>query len=86
MHYMNYISGGVFASPFAGFGIFIAIIALWSLAWKGWALWVAARNQHTWWFVALLIINTAGILDIIYIFAIAKKSFPTVGGSSAVGK
>lgn len=55
------------------FGLFLALM-LWALAWKGWALWLAARNSHKWWFVALLVINTIGILDIIYIFAIGKKA------------
>ncbi|MEK7613383.1 MAG: DUF5652 family protein [Patescibacteria group bacterium] len=50
------------------------ILLLWSLAWKGWALWRAARNNHRYWFVALLLINTLGILEIIYIFFIGKKS------------
>ncbi len=48
-------------------------ISLWSLPWKMWALWLAARRKEVWWFMSLNIINTAGILDIIYIFAIAKQ-------------
>lgn len=55
------------------FAPLLAIIALWSLAWKGWALWTAAQNKSKWWFIILLILNTAGILDIIYIFLVAKK-------------
>ncbi len=51
----------------------LALVALWSLAWKGWALWTAAKHSHKWWFIILLVISTAGILDIIYIFLIAKK-------------
>lgn len=45
---------------------FVAI-ALWSLAWKGVALWFAARNHQKRWFVVLLIVNTVGILDIVYL-------------------
>lgn len=54
-------------------GLFIVLLA-WTLAWKGWALWLAARNSHKWWFIVLLVINTVGILDIIYIFVIGKKA------------
>ncbi len=51
--------------------IFI-LLALWSIFWKGLALWHSAeRGQHRW-FIAILLINTAGILEIVYLFAIAK--------------
>ena len=51
----------------------IVIAAIWTIPWKGVALWRAARNQSIAWFVVLLIINTLGILEIIYIFAFSKK-------------
>ncbi|MDO8231863.1 MAG: DUF5652 family protein [bacterium] len=46
---------------------FIIIIALWSVAIKGYALWHAAHNDQKWWFIALLVLNTVGILEIIYL-------------------
>ncbi len=51
----------------------IIAISVWSIPWKGLALWRAARLERKWWFITLLIINTAGILDIIYYFVISKK-------------
>lgn len=51
----------------------IWLIILWTLAWKGVALWKAARNEHKWWFIALLVLNTLAILEIIYIFFFSKK-------------
>ncbi|MFH0988035.1 MAG: DUF5652 family protein [Parcubacteria group bacterium] len=59
----------------AGYGFFFVVLALamiWSLVWKGIALWHAARNGHKIWYVIMLIVNTVGILEIIYIFAVAK--------------
>lgn len=53
--------------------VFTVVIILWSLLWKGWSLWLAARRGQKVWFGALLIINTLGLLEIIYIFAIAKR-------------
>lgn len=50
------------------------IAILWSLPWKGFALWKAARNNHTAWFVAILITNTLALLDALYIFYFSKKS------------
>lgn len=54
------------------------IILLWILVWKGYGLWTAARLNHRGWFVALLIINTFGVLEIFYIFAIAKKNWADI--------
>ena len=56
-----------------GMGITAAVIVIWSLFWKGWALWLAARRGEKIWFIILLIVNTVGILEIIYIFAVAKQ-------------
>ncbi|MEK7530273.1 MAG: DUF5652 family protein [Patescibacteria group bacterium] len=54
--------------------VLIVVLALWSVVWKGWAMWLAARRTEKVWFILLLIINTAGILEIIYIFLIAKRN------------
>jgi len=51
----------------------IPLIVAWSLAWKGWALWRAARFKHVGWYIALLIINTIGIFEIIYLIVTNKK-------------
>ena len=48
-------------------------LLIWTLVWKGVALWKAARRNEKIWFVALLVLNTLGILEIIYIFFVAKK-------------
>jgi len=54
--------------------IIILLAALWTLPWKGYALWLAARRTEKWWFIALLVLNTLAILEIIYIFFIARRS------------
>jgi hypothetical protein len=41
---------------------------LWALFWKGWALWKAAGKRHLLWFIVILVFNTLGILEILYIF------------------
>lgn len=45
----------------------------WSLAWKGLALWKASKYDQKNWFIVLLVIQTVGILEIIYLFKFAKK-------------
>ncbi|WP_374008433.1 DUF5652 family protein [Leifsonia sp. LS-T14] len=44
----------------------------WSLAWKGASLWRAARNESKPWFVTLLLANTLGVLDAIYLFGVNR--------------
>lgn len=70
----NYGYGNFVGHSFLG--LFLVPLVLWSLFWKGWALWKAARNGDKWWYVALLVLNTAGILEIIYIFLVSKKDRP----------
>lgn len=54
---------------------FIVIVILWSVFWKGVELWHSARRGQYWWFVILLVVNTLGILEIIYLFAVSKIKF-----------
>lgn len=54
-------------------------VMIWSLLWKGWALWLAARRGEKIWFIAVLVINTLGIFEIIYIFVVAKRNDMKVG-------
>ena len=49
------------------------IIFLWSLLWKGLALWRSAGSHQKIWFIAMLILNTVGILEIVYLFGFATK-------------
>ncbi len=47
------------------------IVLIWNLFWKGMALWKSARKSHATWFVVFLLIQTMGILEILYIFLFA---------------
>jgi len=60
------------------FPILFVLVLVWTLIWEGIALWKAARVGSKNWFVALLIINTLGILEILYIFVFSKKEKPSV--------
>jgi len=55
-----------------GMPLYLLIIFLvWSIIWKAIALWKAARRKHAVWFIVLLVVNTMGILEILYIFLFA---------------
>ena len=58
--------------PPAGRGLVVAVVA-WSLAWKGASLWRAARNGSKPWFVTLLLTNTLGLLDMVYLFGVGRR-------------
>jgi len=53
--------------------LIILALSLWTLPWKGVALWRAAKRGEKKWFVALLIFNTLAILEILYIFVFSKQ-------------
>jgi len=52
--------------------LFLGILAIWSLVWKGLGMWKAGKKDSRVWFVVLLIFNTLGILDILYIYVFSK--------------
>jgi len=53
--------------------VLIPVLLLWSLLWKGLALWNASKNNQKNWFIAILVLNTLGILEITYLFYFAKN-------------
>jgi len=60
--------------PLGNFPILLLVVVLaWSLVWKGLALWKSAKNSQKYWFVAFLILNTLGVLPIIYLAFFQKK-------------
>ena len=67
---------------FAGaFSIIIILLIVWSFIWKGIALWKCGRNNQLGWYIVLLIINTAGILEILYILFFQKNKNQPVNQS-----
>ena len=74
--YTNFGTGlGVPTGLLAHGALLILALLLWSMFWKGLALWHSARKGQPWWFVILVIFNTAGILEIVYLFAVIKLKF-----------
>lgn len=59
--------------------VILPIVSLWSLAWKGYALWIAARKESKIWFVLILVLNTVGLLEILYVFVLSKVNFSKIG-------
>jgi len=53
--------------------VLIVVLMIWSIIWKGLALWRAARRHDTVWFIIFMFLNTVGILEIVYYYLIAKS-------------
>jgi Family of unknown function (DUF5652) len=53
--------------------IAIYLLYIWSLLWKGLALWRSAQLKQRNWFIVLIVLNTAGLLELVYLFRFAKK-------------
>ncbi len=75
--YKDYIFG---SQPWAmirpGMAILLGLLMVWSLVWKGLALWKSARKGQNVWFVVFLLVNTLGILEILYLYVFSKKQTP----------
>lgn len=52
--------------------IVIFLLSFWTLVWKIFSVWTAARNGDRGWFIALLLLNTLSILDLWYLFKVIK--------------
>jgi hypothetical protein len=61
----------------------LLLLLAWSLVWKGLALWRAARAGQKVWYVVLLIVNTVGILEIIYLLITNKPKAKPAAPSAA---
>ena len=51
----------------------LIIVVVWSAIWKGIALWKSARNSQKYWFLVLLVLNTLGLVEILYLSFFQKK-------------
>ena len=53
----------------------LGIVLIWELIWKGFGLWKSAKLNQPIWFIAMLVLNTVGILPILYIFVFSQINF-----------
>jgi hypothetical protein len=54
-------------------------LLIWELVWKGLALWQAAKKEQKYWFMAILIFNTVGILPISYLLLERRTKLKKIG-------
>lgn len=70
---MSYLLANTTVTFSTGEWVAFTLLILWSLFWKGIALWRAGRNNQLGWFIFMLILNTAGLLEILYLAFFQRK-------------
>ena len=55
-------------------------VAVWEMIWKGIAMWRAAKHEQKYWFLACFVVNSAGILPLVYLWLFQK---PKTGGAGS---
>ena len=69
------ITNSNLSSPFVVIFITaIVIVSIWDAVWKLIALWKSARHGQLVWYIFLAILNTAGILPILYLLLFQKRT------------
>jgi hypothetical protein len=53
--------------------VILVVVIVWSAVWKILALYRSASRKHKVWFVVLFFVNTAGILEIIYLLVHLRR-------------
>lgn len=63
--------------------VLLFFIFAWIALWKGLSLWKSARLNQPIWFVVLLVINTFGLLEILYIFLFSEMNRKNKNGKKS---
>lgn len=72
MDYRNFFDFGGHNFGVGGAALVILLV-IWELTWKGFGLWKSAKANQSGWFFAILILNTLGILPILYLYVFSPK-------------
>lgn len=63
-----------FIRQISGLSLFLfVLLMIWTIIWKGLALWRSAKQGRKIWFIIFLIVNTLGILEILYLFIFSRN-------------
>ena len=54
--------------------LLLLVAIVWGVVWKGIGMWRAAKKGQRNWFIAMLVLNTLGIVPIVYLKFYQKKS------------
>lgn len=63
----------VMEAAMGGWWTMLVLLVLADVILRGMGMWRAARKGQQWWFVAMLVINSVGILPVVYMLFFEKK-------------
>ncbi|MBD3238196.1 MAG: hypothetical protein GF332_00955 [Candidatus Moranbacteria bacterium] len=52
--------------------IIVVAVLVWTIPWRAMALWKSARRGQVGWFIFFILIQTGGLLEIIYLVFLSK--------------
>jgi len=67
----------------------LILLSVWELVWKGFGLWYSAQYKQKGWFMVMLLLNTAGLLPIVYLIWFKpkqKRELPLKSSTKSVRK
>jgi hypothetical protein len=73
MTFLEFMTTGDISTISTGLLVLFIVAMIWAAIWKLIAMWKSARNGSLAWFIILGLVNTIGILDILYIYVFSKK-------------
>jgi hypothetical protein len=76
-HMYNSSPGELF--QFAGFFPLLITLVLVDVALRGYSLWKAAKNNQSTWFIALFLLNSLGLIPLVYVAFFQKNKNPKKG-------
>ena len=76
--FISQISAMTSFSPAVSESILV-LAFIWIFIWKGLALWKSSKKNSKIWFIILLVINTFGILEILYYFVFSEINLNKTG-------
>ena len=53
------------------------LVLAWTAVWKLLGMWRAAKHKHLVWFIVMGLVNTIGILPILYLYVFSKLHHPS---------
>lgn len=71
-HNWGWQFGGIGFGAGVVFGVLLLAVGLWTLYWKYKAIWYAVKHEHRVWMLIFLLVNTLGVLEILYLHVFSK--------------
>jgi hypothetical protein len=73
MRYYGVMNNYLFKESPSGIWAVVLVLSILEIVLRGIALWRSAQKGQKWWFIFLLLVNSLGVLPLIYLFMMRDK-------------